>query len=284
MPTNPAETVCYPWPGDEINLGGFLTRNLLGFSLVLQDFNEKKRYFKENLLVMCSSCSLDSPPGLLPFQIRWSRRRRRVALVVTDQGELVVYAPMSASQKVLEGFIEKNRAWILQKQEERRRAWAQIKPGQVYYQGQAFPLRLVPESPEPVRLLENACHLAGDPEEVWPRLLAWYLKEAEFLLVHRVKEFASRMNLTPPPVEVRDWRRRWGECRPGQSLRFNWRLVLLPPEILDYVVVHELVHLKVPGHPPSFWREMGKYLPDYAARRRWLNRQGGPFLAWRLDR
>jgi predicted metal-dependent hydrolase len=92
------------------------------------------------------------------------------------------------------------------------------------------------------------------------------------------------MELAVPPLEVRDWRRRWGECHPDRTLRFNWRLVLLPPEILDYVVVHELAHLIVPGHPPPFWQEVGKYLPDYAPRRRWLKQYGGPFLLWRPAR
>jgi len=91
------------------------------------------------------------------------------------------------------------------------------------------------------------------------------------------------MGLAPPPLEVRNWRRRWGECHPDGRLRFNWRLVLLPPESLDYLVVHELAHRLVPGHPPRFWQTVAKYLPDYAARSRWLRLYGAPFLLWKFE-
>ena len=77
------------------------------------------------------------------------------------------------------------------------------------------------------------------------------------------------------------WKRRWGECHPDGTLKFNWRLILCPPAVIDYVVVHELAHLKVAGHNPRFWGQVAKVLPDYAARRRWLNREGAPFLLWR---
>ena len=82
-------------------------------------------------------------------------------------------------------------------------------------------------------------------------------------------------------MELKGWKRRWGECHPDGTLKFNWRLILCPPVVIDYVVVHELAHLKVAGHNPRFWGQVAKVLPDYAARRRWLNREGAPFLLWR---
>jgi hypothetical protein len=89
------------------------------------------------------------------------------------------------------------------------------------------------------------------------------------------------MGLEARTPELRDWKRRWGECQVDGKLRFNWRLILLPPEIIDYVVAHELAHLQVPGHNPRFWREVEAVMPDWAPRRRWLNRYGAPFLLWR---
>ena len=68
-----------------------------------------------------------------------------------------------------------------------------------------------------------------------------------------MSHFAAFMGLTPGPVELKEWKRRWGECHPDGTLKFNWRLIMCPPEVIDYVVVHELAHLKVPGHNPRFW-------------------------------
>ncbi len=102
-------------------------------------------------------------------------------------------------------------------------------------------------------------------------------------LQERVSHFGARMGLTPGPVALKEWKRRWGECHPDGTLKFNWRLIMCPPAVIDYVVVHELAHLKVPGHNPRFWGQVAKVLPDYAARRRWLNREGAPFLLWRAE-
>ncbi len=84
-------------------------------------------------------------------------------------------------------------------------------------------------------------------------------------------------------MELKEWKRRWGECHPDGALKFNWRLIMLPAEIIDYVVVHELAHLKVPDHSPRFWSVVAKVLPDYDSRRAWMNRSGTPFLLWRAE-
>jgi predicted metal-dependent hydrolase len=227
-------------------------------------------------------------PKLLPgsesltYRLQISRRRRTVGLTVTDTGKLLVHAPRGLALEAVHRVIKKNRAWIEKKQAKRREAWARLEDGKVYYRGKALPLERVSQGPLGIRLVGDTvlmC-LKRFSEDPWPQLLAWYRQEAEALLTERVHHFAARIGLTPPRVEVRTWRRRWGDCRPDGRLRFNWRLVLLPMESLDYVVVHELAHLLVPGHPPRFWQEVGKYLPDYADRRRWLKAYGPPFLLW----
>ena len=221
----------------------------------------------------------------LTFRLRVSRRRRSVGLTVTDTGELLVHAPRGLSSEAIHRVIQKNRAWIDNKQAERREAVNRLKPGKVYYRGKALRLQLTPRGQTGIRQAEDVLlmNLEEPNADPWPRLVDWYRQEAAILLTQRVNWFATHMGLTPPPLEVRDWRRRWGECRPDGRLRFNWRLILLPPESLDYVVVHELAHLLVPGHPPHFWREVEKYLPDYADRRRWLRVYGPPFLFWKFE-
>lgn len=234
---------------------------------------------------MSASEKLLTAPGGLHYRLRISRRRRTVGLKVTVTGELVVHAPQGLSRQAIHQVIEKNQAWIARKQAERREAWGRLEAGKLYYRGEALILRLVFSGSVGVRLADGV--ILVRPQEaaggLWPQLLSWYHREAEVLLTTKVQHFATRMGLTAPPLEVCDWRRRWGECHTKGHLRFNWRLVLLPPEITDYVVVHDLSHLIVPGHPPRFWQKVRRLLPDYAARRSWLNHYGGPFLGWQLD-
>jgi predicted metal-dependent hydrolase len=218
----------------------------------------------------------------LDIQYRRSPRRKSIGIQVTTAGQVVVTLPRGATRDSLARALEKHRAWIEAKVAERRAAWGHIKAGEAYLLGEAFRLTVLRGATGVVTLKGQEIRVplpeGADP---WPRLVAWYAERAFTRLQARVAHFAASMGLKPGPVALKEWRRRWGECHPDGALKFNWRLILCPPAVIDYVVVHELAHLLVPGHNPRFWGQVAKILPDYAARRRWLNREGSPFLLWR---
>lgn len=97
---------------------------------------------------------------------------------------------------------------------------------------------------------------------------------AKELLLKKCRYFAERMGVSYGTVTVREQKTRWGSCSAKGNLNFNWKLVLMPPEILDYVVVHELAHRLQMNHSAAFWAEVGKILPDYRERRQWLKVNG----------
>uniref|UniRef100_A0A7V4LC83 M48 family peptidase n=1 Tax=Desulfobacca acetoxidans TaxID=60893 RepID=A0A7V4LC83_9BACT len=218
----------------------------------------------------------------LRYRLSFSPKRRTVGLSVTPAGEVLVRAPRGMSKARVAEVVDRHRAWLEKKLAEKREAWSQLTPGAWYYRGRALQLVLVPDAGAEVRVRDGALVVpaAGSPAARMDRLRFWYGKEAVGWLRQGLAQHAPRMGLPVPRFEVRSWRRRWGECRPDRGLAFNWRLILLPPEIMDYVVVHELAHLLVPGHPPAFWQEVARHLPDYQSRRRWLRQQGAPFLLW----
>jgi len=221
-------------------------------------------------------------PKTLDIEYRVSPRRRSIGLMVTTQGKVVVTLPRGATRDSLARALEKHRTWIERKVAERRAALGRLKEGEAYFLGQ--PYRLTPAGGTTGAVSLNGEELRvplTGGADLWPHLQAWYREQALRLLQERVNHFAAPMGLAPGPVALKEWKRRWGECHPDGQLRFNWRLILCPPEIIDYVVVHELAHRLVPGHNPRFWSRVAKVLPDYAARRRWLNREGAPFLLWR---
>jgi predicted metal-dependent hydrolase len=234
---------------------------------------------------MSGSAKLLQGPGRLCYRLRVSRRRRSVGLTITDTGELVVHAPRGLSQEVIHQVLAKNRAWIEHKQAECQEALERLQPGRIYYLGKAFRVQIVSPGSPGIRWVGDVLHLTLEKAQTdpWNHLFDWYRQEAVAFLTQRVRYFAARLGLTQPRLEVRNWRRRWGECHSDGRLRFNWRLVLLPPEIIDYVVVHELAHVLVPGHSTEFWGHVGNYLPDYAERRRWLKVYGSPFLFWKFE-
>jgi predicted metal-dependent hydrolase len=217
----------------------------------------------------------------LEITYKFSPRRKSIGLRVTTEGQLVITAPAGASRASITRAVEHHRAWIERTAAARQKAWERLKPGTAYLLGRAYRLRTLPGE-EAVELVQGELRVrqAHQGAGVWPGLRRWYLEQAARHLGGRVRTYAAQMGLQPRLVELRDWKRRWGECHLDGKLRFNWRLILLPPAVIDYVVVHELAHLKVPGHNPRFWGEVKLVLPDYQQQRQWLNQEGSPFLLW----
>ena len=188
----------------------------------------------------------------LDIQYRVSPRRKSIGIQVTTEGKVVVTLPRGANRDSLARALEKHRAWIEAKVAERRAAWGRLQEGEAYFLGQPLPLLALRGAPGAVSLNDNAIGVPIiDDADLWPRLKAWYREQALRLLQERVRHWGAQMGLKPGPVELKEWRRRWGECHPDGTLKFNWRLIMCPPAVIDYVVVHELAHLRFPGTTPA---------------------------------
>ena len=219
----------------------------------------------------------------LEIEYRFSPRRHSIGLMVTAEGKLVVAAPRGTPKAHIARAVAQHRDWIEQKATERQEAWGRLKEGTVYFLGRPYRLAVANNGREPVVLKDGEIRVQPGPGRVSvagacaPGSCAGRTPIFRTGLAH----YAPEMGVKARSAEMREWRRRWGECHPDQAhLRFNWRLIMLPPEIIDYVVVHELAHLLAPGHNPRFWGVVAAILPDYQARRRWLNQYGSPFLLW----
>lgn len=229
----------------------------------------------------------------LPYRLKRSPRRRTVAISIHPEQGLVVYSPARLSQKWLDEVLQEKADWILSKTLEVEQARALIasprwEAGEnLPYQGVTYPLRIAYDpTPAGVRLEDEAIVLnlpfefpdMAAPERVRVELIHWYRDQARKVLHNRVQHFQELTGLRARIVRIKDQKRRWGSCSAEGALNFNWRLILAPPDILDYVVVHELCHLRMLNHSPAFWRLVGSVLPDYRARKAWL-RQNGMFLS-----
>lgn len=102
----------------------------------------------------------------------------------------------------------------------------------------------------------------------------WYMNRARQVIPVRVEQYRRSLKEPVGMIRIKDVTSRWGSCSSKRNLNFNWRLVMAPMEVLDYVVVHELCHLKEMNHSPSFWRLVGEILPDYKVQREWLKTCG----------
>jgi predicted metal-dependent hydrolase len=143
--------------------------------------------------------------------------------------------------------------------------------GTVPYLGEA--LTLVPE-PGRTRVHRRGDALLVPEDDAGPALERWYRREARAEIAPRAHEAAAAVGARVSAVAIRAQRTRWGSCSPSGALSFNWRLLLAPEPVLDYVVIHEACHLKVADHSRGFWSLVERHCPDWREHTRWLRRNG----------
>lgn len=218
---------------------------------------------------------------MYPEKIRIDRvirsGRKTVALMVNDQAELVIRAPLWVSDELIEGLVIEKSDWIRNKQESVLRsipAPRQFLPGEKFpFLGKEYPLDIGVNQKGSVHLTDR---FIVDPgvSDIREGLINWYRKAAKKIIPVRCGHWSALTGLKPGSVHITSAQTRWGSCSSRSSLNFTWRLVMAPLEIVDYVVVHELVHLEIRNHSGSYWERVRSILPDYADKRRWLKDHG----------
>jgi predicted metal-dependent hydrolase len=219
------------------------------------------------------------------YEIRRSTRARRSRITVTEDGVAVVVLPMRAPDSAAADLAWRYQGWInrhVARMRQRRLALdsrAALDSGSRDFRYRGELHRVVVTTsllrtrssveivPGESILVVRAVREAKTTAEI---LSAWMRQRARAAIDERVLVRAAEMALAPKSVSVRDQRSRWGSASPRGNLSFSWRLLMCPPTVLDYVVVHELAHLKVSGHSRSFWRLVDRHYPDTARARRWL--------------
>ena len=169
--------------------------------------------------------------------------RKTMSLEIKTDGTILVRAPLGIPKSRIQKFVEEKQEWILknlvkiQKRDEQREQITRL------------------SALERQHLQNKAC----------------------VLIPRRVSYFAEKIGVSYGKITLRQQKTRWGSCSANGNLNFNWLLILAPPQVLDYVVVHELCHRKEMNHSPAFWKEVEAILPDYRGKRKWLKDNG-----WRL--
>lgn len=210
-------------------------------------------------------------------------QRKTISLIVHPDASLEVRAPRQMTGQNIREFVESHSGWI-HKQQARAHKYAPPPPKQFVdgetflFLGQSYPLSIVTHQPPVLtfdsvtfKLAKSALPKAKD---VFAR---WYKVQAVEILSERVKAIAERHGFTFQKIRISSARTRWGSCSSKGTLSFTWRLVMAPPEIVEYVAVHELVHTKIHNHSKKFWANVAQILPEYKQHVIWL-RKNGKFL------
>lgn len=214
----------------------------------------------------------------VPYTLKRSARARYVRLEVDPGIGLIIVMPQGYDRTALPALLEHKKRWLASKLAHFPLAGdpgREIAAGDVLcYLGKSFEVVALPAAGagrESVSIEDSRLVVTLRPgADLGAALLEWYRRQARLLFAVRAKEASQRMNVTYRRLIVRGQRTRWGSCSQRGTLSFNWRLLMAPPEVLDYVVMHEVAHLKHLNHTKRFWTLLARHCPEWRERRRWL--------------
>lgn len=167
--------------------------------------------------------------------------RKTLSIEVNRDGKVLVRAPIRCPKGQIEEFLAQKEGWIIEK----------------------------------IRLQKERSKVKAAHAELTEQQKHFYREKAREVLTRRVQYYAGVMGVSYGRIAIREQKTRWGSCSAPGNLNFNWKLILMPPGVLDYVVVHELAHRREMNHSRKFWELVESYMPDYEKYRSWLKENGG---------
>ncbi len=203
---------------------------------------------------------------MLDLVYRVEKSRRKTISLLVREGKVIVRAPYGMADEAIGRFVREHEKWIASKlfdAEKISSKFCAVKEGR----------SLLIDGIEHALVL-GARRNRGENGVVYLKNLksmhGFFEKTRSFLLVEKTALLSKSVGLFPNDVAVRDFKARWGSCDAEHAIKLNWRLSMLPTDLQEYVIVHELCHIAHLDHSPAFWREVEKVLPDQAARKKRL--------------
>jgi len=216
--------------------------------------------------------------------------RKTLGLELTKKEGLKIRAPKNVDDKKIKEVVKKKADWIFKKQAE----LAEIKDApkakeflsgeKLAYLGRRYRIKLNKKDMQGVDVLLYQGKFMIDVNKdlteerrraaIKEELISWYRKKAEERINERVNKYKSQIGVEPNSVKIKKQKKRWGSCSSLDNLNFNWKIIMAPMSVIDYLVVHELSHLKHSNHSRDFWNLVGSIIPDYKEKKEWLRVNG----------
>ena len=222
----------------------------------------------------------------IQYKLLPGARRQTTDIVVERDGLISVRPPLRMTPEQVDETVFSKRMWIYRNLAEWRdlnaasvtREWVN---GETFlYLGSSYRLQLVDTQDAPIKLKDGRFHLlrsvleAEGSEGAQRAFEAYFQQKGLPRIAARVSHFASRVGVSACNVVVKELGFRWATCQPNRDMHFHWKCLMAPVTVIDYIVVHELCHLRFRNHSAEFWNEVDKVLPDYRERKEWLRKRG----------
>jgi predicted metal-dependent hydrolase len=223
---------------------------------------------------------MDHPLNL--HLIRSKKRKKTISLHIKEDGRIVLFVPYHTPKGEIKRFIKEKESWVIKKISEKERSIRETEkafiPGEKFlYLGESYPLEIrESDHQEPYLKLSFGKFILGQDhiEEAKDLFIEWYKREAKEMIAGRMDYYSHRLHLFPKGIRITSAKYRWGSCSRDNQLSFSWRMIMAPLTIINYILIHELVHIKEKNHSRRFWRYLESILPDYRKQRLWLKENG----------
>jgi predicted metal-dependent hydrolase len=218
--------------------------------------------------------------------VRSKNRKRTMTILIKPDGTVEMRVPYKTLQRDVDAFFKEKSPWVQKKLMEREKRvegeTAQPKQfitGEIFfYLGERYPLEIcnMNGSRAPSLSLSYGMFLldeksAGEAQAIF---IKWYKKRAKELFAERVYHYSRQLSFFPEDIRITSAQYRYGSCSARNNLSFSWRLMLAPLPVIDYIIIHELTHIKVKNHSKKFWESVGASMPDFRTHKRWLKEHG----------
>lgn len=212
----------------------------------------------------------------ISVQIRHSARARRLSLRISSlDGKVTLSGPPYVRERDYMAFIRDKEDWIIKNLAVMPEKTLVAAGAVLVYRGS--PVTVAMASQRGVRIAGDAIYVAHTSRSIGASIKGFLKSQARDALAHASDRYAAQLGVGYSALVLRDTRSRWGSCSSQGQLMYSWRLIMAPPDILDYVAAHEVAHLIEMNHSRAFWNVVARLYPDYEKAREWL-RSHGPML------
>ena len=220
----------------------------------------------------------------LEILIERTNRKRTISLQVKDN-RVIIKAPRTVSRKNLDEVIQRKKNWIKQRailnfEEQNLRNRKFINNEKFFFRGNEYRLSLILGSKEEVSIVDGLLLVtckddrSACSKNVKSLIEDWYVRKSTKILNTRTHEFAKKMKVQPTGITIKDYVSKWGSCTTKNKISYNWRIIMAPDCVINYLIIHELCHIIEHNHSRDFWHHVGTYCEDFQGKRKWLKENG----------
>lgn len=209
------------------------------------------------------------------------KNKKNISIKINSNGHLIIYAPIGISLAYIEKLLIRKKKWIIKNLNIVNNNPYNLK-NSIIFLGNKYDIKLEITQKESICLDSEFIYIKSksiDYKYIQNLLGSWYKEQAEKILFDRVNILSNYCRLFPSNIIIKDQKTRWGSCSSKKEIRLNWRLILMPNSIIDYIIIHELCHLKIMNHSSDFWELVKIYVPNYREYKKWLNENGSLIMS-----